>query len=467
MSTPTRILAVAPAGSSLPFPTHPETEVVHAPDLSAAQELLRTQSFAGVWLSPAATAELTTSACHQAHRTKLDTLYKAGLELASLEPDQLARLSTADRISHLKANILRQVKTLLGYDRIDIRLLQPVTGLLEPLVCEGMDQGAEKLQLYAKKKGFGTSGHVAATGESYYCPDTANDSLYIQGAASTQSSLTVPLLHHDEVIGVMTIDSPHRDGFSPADRQMLELFGREISAALHTLKLLSAQWQGATSESVEVISREVAMPVDAILNAAASLLDRYIGLDPEMSDKLQQIRSQARAIKECVLKAGESLAPPREIRAAPREQPLRGVKVLVADGDDLTLRSAHKILAKLGCAVETAHTAREAVAMARLTKYDFALVDLKLPDSIGFDSFRALREVDPNLRVALMSAYGYDPTHSIVRANQEGLAGALYKPFRIDQLLDVLHPSPASPHTLAPAPVTAAAPAASPALTPR
>ncbi|MGC8641309.1 MAG: response regulator, partial [Isosphaeraceae bacterium] len=32
--------------------------------------------------------------------------------------------------------------------------------------------------------------------------------------------------------------------------------------------------------------------------------------------------------------------------------------------------------------------------------------------------------------------FGYDPTHSIVRARQEGLQTVLYKPFRSDRLMD-------------------------------
>jgi hypothetical protein len=47
-----------------------------------------------------------------------------------------------------------------------------------------------------------------------------------------------------------------------------------------------------------------------------------------------------------------------------------------------------------------------------------------------------------------MTAYGYDPSHSIVKARQEGLRFVLYKPFRVDQLLDALEsqdsPPPAS-----------------------
>ena len=46
------------------------------------------------------------------------------------------------------------------------------------------------------------------------------------------------------------------------------------------------------------------------------------------------------------------------------------------------------------------------------------------------------REAQPRARVILMTTYGYDPSHSIVKARQEGLRCVLYKPFRIDQLLD-------------------------------
>ena len=35
-----------------------------------------------------------------------------------------------------------------------------------------------------------------------------------------------------------------------------------------------------------------------------------------------------------------------------------------------------------------------------------------------------------------MTGFGYDPTHSIVKARQQGLKSVLYKPFRVDQLLD-------------------------------
>ena len=40
--------------------------------------------------------------------------------------------------------------------------------------------------------------------------------------------------------------------------------------------------------------------------------------------------------------------------------------------------------------------------------------------------------------LVLMTGFGYDPGHSIVKARQAGLQLVLYKPFRLDQLLETV-----------------------------
>jgi DNA-binding NtrC family response regulator len=54
----------------------------------------------------------------------------------------------------------------------------------------------------------------------------------------------------------------------------------------------------------------------------------------------------------------------------------------------------------------------------------------------GYDCFCQVRGSQPDLPVILMTGFGYDPGHSIVKARQQGLKAVLYKPFRVDQLLD-------------------------------
>ena len=96
--------------------------------------------------------------------------------------------------------------------------------------------------------------------------------------------------------------------------------------------------------------------------------------------------------------------------------------MLVADNDERVRRSAHQILgAKFGCIVETARDGKEAITMARLGSYDIILTDIRLPDMTGHDVFCQLRAAQPMARVFLMTAFGYDPTHSIVKCRQEGL----------------------------------------------
>jgi DNA-binding NtrC family response regulator len=38
----------------------------------------------------------------------------------------------------------------------------------------------------------------------------------------------------------------------------------------------------------------------------------------------------------------------------------------------------------------------------------------------------------------LMTGFGYDPGHSIVKARQAGVELVLFKPFRLDQLLETV-----------------------------
>ena len=374
---------------------------------------------------------------------KLDALHQASRELAGLQVEQLAEMCNEERIELLKLNIRRLTKDLLHYDVIEIRLLHPDTGELVPLLAEGMTEEAAHRVLYAKQEGNGVTGFVAATGKSYLCADTTTDPLYIEGAQGARSSLTVALTLGDNVIGTFNVESPQTGGFTELDVQFTEIFCREVASALHTLDLLTAEKRTTASQSIEAINREVALPVDEILTAATSILERWIGHEPEMAEKLKKILCSARAIKQSIQKVGEDLTPTITPLAhcALVEQPppgLKGLRILVVDNDERVRRTAHSILGRFGCVVETARDGQEALSMARLNTYDAMLADIRLPDMCGIDVYRELRQVQPDARVILMTGFGYDPTHSLVKARQEGLRHILYKPFRVDQLVDSL-----------------------------
>ena len=297
---------------------------------------------------------------------------------------------------------------------------------------------AANRELLARKEGHGVTGFVAATGQSYLCPDTTKDPIYIEGAANARSSLTVPLVYHGTVIGTLNVESPQPNNFDDRDRQFLEIYGRNIAAALNTLELLQAEKESTASASVQAISREVALPLDDIITDATTVLDRYAGHDDDIIARLRHLLYRAREIRGIIHKVGTTIVPQPRARPGAAASRLAGTRILVVDSDEAIRRSAHHLLGVQGAVVETARDGHEAIALMRQTPYSAALVDIRLPDLDGYEIFHRLREIQPQTPVILMTGFGYDPTHSIVKARQEGLQTVLYKPFRSDRLMEAV-----------------------------
>ncbi len=378
---------------------------------------------------------------------KRAAIHAAGQNLADLSPTELADMTVDERIELLKSNIIHYSKDLLQFDVVEIRLLDRQTGKLEPLLAEGMQPEAESRVLYAKPDGNGVTGYVAATGRSYLCNDTTRDSRYLEGCKGARSSMTVPLLLHDEVIGTFNVESPEAGGFSTTDLQFLEIFSRDVAAALNTLELLVAEKASTAAESIEAIHGAVALPVDDILNDAVAVMERYIGHDADVVERLQRILKNARDIKQVIQRVGERMAPSSahtSRRQACRRPALEGRRILVVDSDEQVRAAAHALLERSGCTVETARDGAEAVSMVKAVgtdAYDVIISDIRLPDMSGHQLLLRLQErLDP-VPLILMTGFGYDPGHSIVKARQAGIDLVLFKPFRVDQLLDTVEKS--------------------------
>jgi CheY-like chemotaxis protein len=375
---------------------------------------------------------------------KRAAIHQAGQKLADLSPAELADMTIEERIELLKSNILHYSKDLLQFDVVEIRLLDQQTGRLEPLLAEGMQPEAEARILYARPENNGVTGYVAATGKSYFCNDTTKDPLYLEGCKGAKSSLTVPLMLHEQVIGTFNVESPEPGGFTDTDLQFLEIFSRDVAAALNTLELLVAEKASTAAESIEAIHGAVALPVDDILNDAVNVMERYIGHDADVVDRLQRILRNARDIKQVIQKVGEKMTPSSahaQLRQGEQRRSLNKRRILVVDADEQVRAAAHSLLERYGCTVETARDGSEAASMVRACcdeSYDVILADIRLPDMSGYELLVKLQQLLETVPLVLMTGFGYDPGHSIVKARQAGVDLVLFKPFRIDQLLDTV-----------------------------
>lgn len=378
---------------------------------------------------------------------KIAAIHKAGRELADLRPREIFMMEVDDRIELLKENIRHYLSDLLNFEVIEIRLLEQATGNLVPLLSVGIDQEASDRKLYAQPRGNGITGYVAASGMSYICQDVVNDPLFIPGVAAAKSSLTVPLVLHDQILGTINVESFEPAAFGESDLQFLEIFARDVAFALNTLELLVAQKANTAQQSCDAIHSAVALPVDEILNDAVNIMEGYIGHQSEVVDRLRRILQNARDIKQTIQQIGQRMTPLEAVPAGLEGEQhalLSGKRILVVDEDGSVRDDAHRLLERYGCIVETAHEGKEAVMMVRSSggegSYDVIISDIKLPDFSGYQLMCRLSEIMPRVPMVLMTGFGYDPGHSIVKARQAGLhpKGVLFKPFRLDQLIDVV-----------------------------
>ncbi len=429
---------------------HPVSLRLHRPDATIVEYVeVRLQPIRGLSAGgPQILAMCRDVSAEVDQQRKLDALHQAGREMADLDVSQLSEMSEPERVALLKHNLRRYIRDLLKYDTIEVRLLDRRTGELKPLLEDGMTPEAAGRILFARPEKNGVTGYVAHTGRSYLCPDATSDPHYLQGATDALSSMTVPLIYSDEVVGTLNVESPRLNGFGPDDLQFTELFSREIASALHTLDLLSAQQSCAVSQSIDQVSREIALPVDDVLASAAVLLKKYGNLDPEATQHLRRIVANARLVKDCVRKVGQ-----QALANEPVGQPqlLHGKRILLIEQDERMRKSAHLLFERLGAEAESAATATEALAMLADSIYDAVFTEVRPLDLSGYDTYCRIREMRPGIRIAMTTGYGYDAAHSLVKARMDGLRYVLFKPFKQDQVVNAVLATIAPPSSPAPA----------------
>lgn len=372
-------------------------------------------------------------------QSKIDAIDAAGRELAKIENEAVESLRPSERLKLLQDKIIHFSKDLMHFDHFAVRLLDRRTNKLEVVIAEGLPPEALEIDLYAQPEGNGISGYVAATGRSYICHDTEKDPRYVLGLTHCKSSLTVPLMMFDKVIGVYNIESVNVGAFDEDDRQFAEIFARYVALALHILDLLVVERYTTSGQITDTVLQQVTTPLNDILSEAESLKEEYIG-DDTMRHRLTQIAENADQIRstlDATKQGPNTVIGSQQVSDNCREQALCNRHVLVADDDPNIRKTIGEVLRKYGCEVTAAKDGYEACTLLEEHgPFDLIVSDIRMPYRNGYEVFATAQRCSAELPVLLMTGFGYDPHHSIVRASQEGLAGVLFKPFKVEQLMD-------------------------------
>jgi DNA-binding NarL/FixJ family response regulator len=113
-----------------------------------------------------------------------------------------------------------------------------------------------------------------------------------------------------------------------------------------------------------------------------------------------------------------------------------GVAVLLAGQDDMEL-------------VGQAGTGREGIELFGLLRPDITLMDLQMPDKNGIEAIVAIRRLDPEARVIVLTTYSGDV--QVIRAMEAGARAYLLKNALHKELLDTIRSVHAGHKTVSPA----------------
>jgi two-component system, cell cycle sensor histidine kinase and response regulator CckA len=132
------------------------------------------------------------------------------------------------------------------------------------------------------------------------------------------------------------------------------------------------------------------------------------------------------------------------VETAPTQAPSprgRG-RILLMDDEELVRRAAGRILTRLGFDMTAARDGAEAVtlyesALETGMPFDAVIMDLTVPGGLGGkEAVSRIRRIDPGVRAIASSGYSNDPVMADFRLH--GFAGALPKPYQVDDLGNTL-----------------------------
>jgi DNA-binding NtrC family response regulator len=109
-----------------------------------------------------------------------------------------------------------------------------------------------------------------------------------------------------------------------------------------------------------------------------------------------------------------------------------GRRVLLVDDEADALVAYTQALRRERYGIEATADPLDALNRLRAATYDAAVIDLRMPGLNGLDLLRAMRGIDPDLAVIVVT--GYASVETAVEAMKEGACDYLSKPFTPDEL---------------------------------
>ncbi len=114
--------------------------------------------------------------------------------------------------------------------------------------------------------------------------------------------------------------------------------------------------------------------------------------------------------------------------------------ILVLDDEQDVLQLLRIYLESIAWNVICAQSPLEALECLERTSFFLVLTDIAMPEMDGYEFINVVKEREIPSRIALMTGFGYNPNHTLVKINKEYKYPIFFKPFEFKKpkLRDVI-----------------------------
>lgn len=166
----------------------------------------------------------------------------------------------------------------------------------------------------------------------------------------------------------------------------------------------------------------------AIVDKAVSLLNGSISIE-------SHIQVGSTFILEIPIQLA-SLEDNQKVQEKPILKPKKGLHILVAEDNELSLNATKDLLQKIDLKVSTAKDGRAVISKFLSYPFDLVLMDIQMPFMNGLEATKKIRETDLNIPIIALTA-NTSQAHLKLCFDAK-MNDVLFKPFKVKQLYDII-----------------------------
>jgi DNA-binding NtrC family response regulator len=114
-------------------------------------------------------------------------------------------------------------------------------------------------------------------------------------------------------------------------------------------------------------------------------------------------------------------------------------RILVVDDEVDVLEFLRIYLETMGWEVTASSTVEQAFEYLAQRAYFLVITDIAMPDMDGYEFINAIKISGYQCRFALMTGFGYNPNHTLVKINKTMKYPCLFKPFNREKVMGAVN----------------------------